>query len=82
MFLEAMDLHKTLDLKFNTMDNSHFENNFKRTINCPTTRANMNEPSKRMTYWRYSGDSKMKKWAHCGAKEKSRGANINISPAW
>jgi len=35
MFLDAMDLYKTLDLKFNTMDSSHFENNFKRTINCP-----------------------------------------------
>jgi len=35
------------------MDNSHFESNFKRTINCLTTRANMNEPSKRMTSWRY-----------------------------
>jgi len=29
------------------MDSSHFENNFKRTITCPTTRANMSEPSKR-----------------------------------
>jgi len=35
------------------MDSSHFENNFKRTINCPTTRANMDEPSKRMIYCRY-----------------------------
>jgi len=58
---EAMDLYKTLDLKFNPMNSSHFENNIKRTINCPTTRANMNEPSKRMIYWRYSGDSRMKK---------------------
>jgi len=56
-----MDLYKTLDLKFNPMDISHFESNFKQTIYCPTTRANMNEPSKRMTYWRYSGDSRMKK---------------------
>jgi len=56
-----MDLYRTLDLKFSPMDSSHFESNFKRTINCPTTRANMNEPSKRMTYWRYSGDSRMKK---------------------
>jgi len=52
MFFEAMDLYRTLDLKFNPMDSSYFENNFKRTINCPTTRANMNEPSKRRTYWR------------------------------
>jgi len=30
-----------------------------------------------------SGDSRMKKLGgHCGAKEKSRGANINVSPAW
>jgi len=56
-----MDLYRTLDLKFNPMGSSYFESNFKRTINCPTTRANMNEPSKRMTYWRYSGDSRMKK---------------------
>jgi len=58
---EAMDLYETLDLKFNPMDSSHLENNFKRTINCQTTRANMNEPSKWMTYWHYSGNSRMKK---------------------
>jgi len=46
MFFEAMDLYRTLDLKFNQMDSSHLENNFKQTINFPTTRANMNEPSK------------------------------------
>jgi len=45
MFFEAMDLYWTLDLKSNPMGSSHFENNFKRTINCPATRANMNEPS-------------------------------------
>ena len=61
MFFEAMGLYKPLDLKFNPMGSSHFENNFKRTINCPTTLANMKEPSKWVTYWRYSGDSKMKK---------------------
>jgi len=79
-----MHLYKTLDLdlKFNPTDSSHFESNFKRTINCPTSQANMNEPSKWMTYWRYSGDSRMKQVGHCGAKEKSRGANINVSPAW
>jgi len=27
--------------------------NFKRTINYPVTRANMNELSKQRTYWRY-----------------------------
>ena len=61
MFFEAMDLYRTLDLKFNPMESSHFESNFKRTIDCPTTRANMIGPCKRMTYWRCSGDSKMKK---------------------
>jgi len=61
MFFEAMDLYGTSDLKFNPMASSHFESNFKRTINCPTTRTNTNEPSKRITYWRYSGDSRMKK---------------------
>jgi len=40
-----MSLYRTLDLKFNPMNSSHFENNFKRAINCPTTRANMNEPT-------------------------------------
>ena len=39
-----MDLNRTLDLKSNPMDSSHFENNFKRTINCPAIRANLNEP--------------------------------------
>jgi len=30
-----------------------------------------------------SGDSRMKKLGgNCGAKEKSRGTNINVSPAW
>jgi len=61
MFVEAMDLYETLDLKFNSVNSSHFDNNFKPTINCPTNRANMNEPSKWITYWRYSGDSRMKK---------------------
>jgi len=46
MFFEAMDLYRTLNLNSNPMDSSHFENNFKRTVNCPTTRANMIEPSK------------------------------------
>jgi len=71
MFLEAMDLYKTLVLKFNPMDSSHFENNFKRTINCPTTRANMNKLIKWMIYWRYSGDSRMKKvWQLRGQGKK------------
>ena len=59
MFFEAMDFYKTLNFKFNSIDSSHFENNFRRTVTCPTTRANMNEPSKWMTYWCYSGDSRM-----------------------
>ena len=53
MFFEAVGLFRTLDLKSNPMDNSHFENNFKRTINCPVTRANMNELSKQRTNWGY-----------------------------
>jgi len=32
MFFEAVDLYRALDLKFNPMDSSHFENNFRRTI--------------------------------------------------
>ena len=56
-----MDLYRTLDLKFNPTDRSHFGSNFKRTINCPTTRVNMSEPSKRMTYCYCTGDSRMKK---------------------
>jgi len=24
----------------------------------------------------------VRSWVHCGAKKKSRGANINVSPAW
>jgi len=70
MFFEAMDLCRTLDLKFNPIDSFHFESNFKRAINCATTRANMNEPSKRMTYWRYSGDSRMKKVGGTGGPRK------------
>jgi len=38
-----MDLYRTLDLKSNPVKSSHFENNFKRTTNCPATWANMNE---------------------------------------
>jgi len=53
MFFEEMDLYRTLDLKSNTIDSSHFEINFKRTINCPTTQVNMNQRSKRRTDWRY-----------------------------
>jgi len=44
MFLEEIDLYGTLDLKSNPVDSSHIENNFKRTINFPTTRDNTNEP--------------------------------------
>jgi len=43
MFFETMNLRRTMDLKSNPMDSSHFKNNFKRTINCPLTWANMNE---------------------------------------
>ena len=68
-----MDLYKTLDLKYNQMDSSHFGNNFKRTINCPIPRVSMNEPSKWMTYWRYSGDSRMKKWGTAGQRKKVGG---------
>jgi len=53
MFFEAMDLYRILDLKSNPGNSSHFEMNFKRTINCPATRANMNEPSKLKTDRRY-----------------------------
>jgi len=53
MTFEGVDLYRTLDLKSNPMDSSHFENNFKRTVNCPATRANMDEPSKQRTDWRY-----------------------------
>jgi len=42
-----------LDLKPNPMDSSHFENNFKRTNNCPASQDNMNEPSSQRAYWRY-----------------------------
>jgi len=35
--------YRTLDLKSNPVGSSHFENNFKITINCPATRANMND---------------------------------------
>jgi len=44
MFFEAMDLYRTLDLKSNPLASSHFENNFKPTINCPVTRVDINEP--------------------------------------
>jgi len=78
-FFEAMDLYRTLDLKFNPVDSSHFESNFKRTINCPTTRANMNEPSKRMTSWRYSGDSRMKKMGSTAGPRKNLGEPTYMS---
>jgi len=32
-----MDLNGTLDFKSNLMDSFRFENNLKRTINCPVT---------------------------------------------
>jgi len=49
MFFEAVDLYRTLDLKSNPRNSSYFEMNFKRTINCPVTQANMNEPGKQKT---------------------------------
>jgi len=45
--------YRTLDMKSNLVDSSHFENNFKRIINFPVTRVNMNEHSKQRTNWRY-----------------------------
>jgi len=53
MFFEAVDLYRTLHLKTNPMDISHFQNNNKRTKNCPVIGSNMNEPSKWRTYWHY-----------------------------
>jgi len=47
MFFEPVDLYRTLHLKSNPMDSSHFQNNTKRMKNCPVTASNMNEPSKR-----------------------------------
>jgi len=44
-----MDLYRTLDLKSSPTDSD----SFKRTINCPATRANVNERGKQSTYWRY-----------------------------
>ena len=40
MFFEAMDLYTTFEFQSN--GRSPFENNFKRTINSPGIRANMN----------------------------------------
>jgi len=34
MFFESMDLYRTLDLKSNPKNSSHFEMTFKRMINC------------------------------------------------
>jgi len=47
-----MDLYITLDLKTKPMDSSHYENNFKQTINCPMIWAGINEPRKQRTNWR------------------------------
>jgi len=55
MIFEAVDLQRTLDLKSNPMDSSHFQNNTKRTKNCPVIGSNMNETSKRRTFF-YFGD--------------------------
>jgi len=41
----------------------------------------MNKPGKWMTYWRYSGDSRMEKVVALRAMEKSRRGNIYLSPA-
>ena len=74
MFLEAMGLYKTVDLKFNPTDSSHFESNFKRTINCPTTRANMSEP---INGWLTGVTVAILEWKKSGAlrgHEKIRGA--------
>ena len=63
MFFEAVDLYRTLDLKSNPRNSSYFEMNFKRTINCPVTQANMNEHGKQKTdrviiaLWRTSLDN-------------------------
>jgi len=38
MFFEAMDLYRTLHFNYNPMNYPHYENNFKRTKNCPVNR--------------------------------------------
>jgi len=40
-----MGLHRTFEFECQSNGQSPFDNNLKRTINCPVTRANMNEPS-------------------------------------
>ena len=50
-FFEAMGLHRTFGFQSNGQ--YPFENNFKRTINCPITRAHMNEPKTQRINWRY-----------------------------
>jgi len=44
-----MDLYRKLHLISNSVDSSHFENNFKQMKNCPVTRNDMNEPCKQRT---------------------------------
>ena len=52
-FLQAMGLHRTFGFEFQSNGQYPFENNFKRTINCPVTRAQMNEPKMQRINWRY-----------------------------
>ena len=47
MCFEAMDLHTTLGLNSNPVDSSHTGIN--ETINCPVSRADMNEPNTQRT---------------------------------
>jgi len=44
-----------LNIIFEVQSNGQFpfENNFKRTKNCPVTRVNTNEPSTQRTNWYY-----------------------------
>jgi len=65
-----------LDLKSNPVDSSHFENNFKLTINCPATRANMNEPSIRSSA--VEPDPKQFCMSRPGAKTLDGGAGAEI----
>jgi len=53
MFLETIDLHRTLNLNSHALDNLIDNNNFKRTIIFPVTQVNINKFSTQNSDWRY-----------------------------
>jgi len=64
--------------KFEEWKGRHFYGRLRTALSLATPL----EPSKRMTYWCYSGDSRIKKVGGTAGPRKKVGEPTNVSPTW